>query len=86
MSDDRPIGPAGGCAQCYHRPCICGETPEQRTVRERREKVQTAHPTVIETDQCDNCGKFAVVPDRVVRAFVCLNCGKTQPPKWSDRG
>lgn len=27
------IGPAGGCPQCYHSPCICSETPAQRLRR-----------------------------------------------------
>lgn len=67
---DRPIGPAGGCAQCYRWPCICNETPEQRARRNEREALRTL--------RCDACGLPSVVPDYVTRAFVCLDCGSRQ--------
>lgn len=83
MADDICIGPNGGCPRCYARPCICHDTDEQRRVRERRDaKRSRAQGSMVEVLDCEKCGDWAVVPDRVVRAFMCLRCGWQQQPKW----
>ncbi len=84
--NDICIGPNGGCLLCYRSPCICRETLEQRTERERRERAfrkrGKAHGVEIELLDCESCGQDGVVPDDVTRAYVCLKCGVTQRPKW----
>ena len=78
------VGPAGGCPQCYRRPCVCNETIGERTERERHEAYERkrgkAHGREIETLECNDCHQSAVVPDYVRRGFVCLKCGALQEP------
>lgn len=83
------IGPNGGCAQCYHRPCICNETAEQRETRLARirheQKQDTAHGREITLLDCEHCPNGAVVADDVTRAYTCLRCGWQQKPKWTPK-